>query len=116
MRALGKRGNRKENEMRTQSQSQELDSKQGREGEYYCHIHRGQIQGLLVQSQRAPAGPGFSTKRNRGRMEGLRQSGRGNRDNSTEESQTKRGRRDMDAPCPRHIVAALQTVPQTQEA
>lgn len=80
--------------MRTKSQSQELDSKQGREGEYHCRIHRGQIQDLLVGSQRAPAGPGLSTKRNRGRIEGLQQSGRGNRDNSTEESQTKRGRGD----------------------
>lgn len=47
--------NRKENEMGTKSQSQELDSKQGREGEHHCCIHRGQIQDLLVGSQRAPA-------------------------------------------------------------
>lgn len=103
MQALGKGEiNRKENEMGTKSQSQELDSKQGREGEHHCRIHRGQIQDLLVGSQRAPAstrrqtagsGPGLSTKRNRGRMQGLQQSGRGNRDNSTEESPNKAGQR-----------------------
>lgn len=102
MQALRKRGeiNRKENEMGTKSQSQELDSKQGREGEHHCRIHRGQIQDLLVGSQRAPAstrrqtagpGPGLSTKTNRGSMQ--QQSGRGNRDNSTEESPNKAGQR-----------------------
>lgn len=31
-------------------------------------------------------------------------------------AQTKRGRGDTDAPCPRQIAAVLQTVPQTQDA
>lgn len=115
--------NRKVNVMRTKSQRQELVSKQGREGEHHCHIHRGQIQDLLVGGQRAPA----STRRQtdglgspqRGTGVGCKGYNRGEGETGTiqlKKAQTKRGRGDTDAPCPQQIAAVLQTVPQTQEA